>query len=284
MNKFYIVIFLSIVISSCNNSEDDTPSANQSPNVPYIINPIQIGDITWGDKNLNVDTFSNGQNIEFAEDSSEFAFLGVQGKAAWCYPYFDEAFGRVYGRLYNWYAVNSVSGLAPDGWRVATREDWQNLYDHAVNEIENDYQNESIELRSYLQPVQGLDMLVNPYFVNLNSAVAYSLKSRDVWIEGSYIFDFPNKMYEVSLGPGIDLFGFNIIPIGLVTQDGPYFDRNNATGYQWASFWTSTESTVDGEEDFARYARVNAVNEVIGLGVGDRLNKAVGLSVRIVKE
>lgn len=34
-----------------------------------------------------------------------------------------------YGMLYNWYAVNDARGLAPDGWRVATDEDWERLSD-----------------------------------------------------------------------------------------------------------------------------------------------------------
>jgi uncharacterized protein (TIGR02145 family) len=33
-----------------------------------------------------------------------------------------------YARLYNWYAVDSVSGLAPDGWHVPTRVEWETLF------------------------------------------------------------------------------------------------------------------------------------------------------------
>jgi len=35
-----------------------------------------------------------------------------------------------YGRLYNWYAATNSRGLAPTGWHVATKDDWQTLFAH----------------------------------------------------------------------------------------------------------------------------------------------------------
>jgi uncharacterized protein (TIGR02145 family) len=32
--------------------------------------------------------------------------------------------------MYNWYAVNDKRCLCPEGWRVATLEDWQKLIDY----------------------------------------------------------------------------------------------------------------------------------------------------------
>ena len=33
----------------------------------------------------------------------------------------------LYGLLYNWYAVNDAGGIAPDGWRIPTDDDWTDL-------------------------------------------------------------------------------------------------------------------------------------------------------------
>ncbi len=35
--------------------------------------------------------------------------------------------GAIYGKLYNWYAVNDQRGLAPVGWHVPNNEEWDTL-------------------------------------------------------------------------------------------------------------------------------------------------------------
>lgn len=45
----------------------------------------------------------------------------------WCYYNNDTANGRVYGKLYNWYAVNDPRGLAPQGWRIPSNGEWTTL-------------------------------------------------------------------------------------------------------------------------------------------------------------
>ena len=49
---------------------------------------------------------------------------GVSKQPAWCYYNNDPAYGRTYGRLYNWYAVNDPRGLAPQGWHIPSDEEW----------------------------------------------------------------------------------------------------------------------------------------------------------------
>jgi uncharacterized protein (TIGR02145 family) len=41
----------------------------------------------------------------------------------------DPATADTYGKHYNSYAVRDPRGLAPEGWRVATQEDWLELFD-----------------------------------------------------------------------------------------------------------------------------------------------------------
>jgi uncharacterized protein (TIGR02145 family) len=42
--------------------------------------------------------------------------------------------GSKYGRLYNWFAVSDIHKIAPEGWHVATDDEWKALeYFVAVN-------------------------------------------------------------------------------------------------------------------------------------------------------
>ena len=75
-------------------------------------------------KNLDVDHYRNGDLIPKARDSIEWSNLK---SGAWCYYNNDSAVGKVYGKLYNWYAFNDPRGLAPSGWHVPSFVDSRDL-------------------------------------------------------------------------------------------------------------------------------------------------------------
>ena len=87
------------------------------------VNPpsVNIGNQTWMKKNLNVTTYRNGDPIPEVKDSKEWAKL-ITG--AWCHYNNDPANDVIYGKLYNWYAVNDPRGLAPKGWHVPGDDEW----------------------------------------------------------------------------------------------------------------------------------------------------------------
>src|SRR5690606_33259564 len=49
---------------------------------------------------------------------------------AWCYYNNDPANEIIYGKLYNWYAVNDPRGLAPVGWHIPSDSEWTILTDY----------------------------------------------------------------------------------------------------------------------------------------------------------
>ena len=85
---------------------------------------IQIGIQQWMKKNLDVVTYRNGDIIPQVTDPNAWAALTT---GAWCYYNNDPANGAIYGKLYNWYAVNDARGLAPQGWHIPTDEEWSTL-------------------------------------------------------------------------------------------------------------------------------------------------------------
>ena len=87
---------------------------------------IVIGTQQWMEKNLEVVTYRNGDIIPQVTDATTWAGLTT---GAWCYYNNDVANGAIYGKLYNWYAVNDSRGLAPQGWHVPTDTEWTTLTD-----------------------------------------------------------------------------------------------------------------------------------------------------------
>ncbi|MFA6571258.1 MAG: fibrobacter succinogenes major paralogous domain-containing protein [Bacteroidota bacterium] len=112
---FLLLVFTFLV--SCNKDDTTNPTPNNS-------NEVTIGTQVWMKKNLDVDYYRNGDLIPQITDQTEWASLTT---GAWCYYNNDSANGKIYGKLYNWYAVNDPRGLAPIGWHIPSDEEWHEL-------------------------------------------------------------------------------------------------------------------------------------------------------------
>jgi uncharacterized protein (TIGR02145 family) len=84
-----------------------------------------IGIQIWSTRNLSIDKYRNGDLIPQVSDPTQWANLT---SGAWCWYNNDSAtYGSLYGRLYNWYALQDPRGLAPAGWRLPKESDWNQL-------------------------------------------------------------------------------------------------------------------------------------------------------------
>jgi uncharacterized protein (TIGR02145 family) len=81
----------------------------------------------WMAQNLNTTRFRNGDLIPQATTTAEWNAAASAGTPVWAYYNYDPDNEAIYGKLYNWHAVNDSRGLAPDGYRIATNSDWSNL-------------------------------------------------------------------------------------------------------------------------------------------------------------
>ncbi len=93
---------------------------------------VKIGTQTWTTKNLEVETYRNGDKIPQVEDKEEWAKLTT---GAWCYYENKTANDITYGKLYNWYAVNDSRGLAPKGYHIPTEAEWTKLTDYLGGDL-----------------------------------------------------------------------------------------------------------------------------------------------------
>lgn len=77
------------------------------------------------EKNLDVARYRNGDRITKVNDTSTWNNLTT---GAYCYFDNDSSrYAAIYGKLYNWYAVNDPRGLAPTGWHIPVIEEWTAL-------------------------------------------------------------------------------------------------------------------------------------------------------------
>jgi uncharacterized protein (TIGR02145 family) len=103
---------------------DSIPTVSDIDGNNYPI--ISICDREWLGKNLAVSHYRNGDTIPQVQSPAAWDALTT---GAWCYYLNNTANGPVYGKLYNWYAVNDPRGLAPTGWHLPTNTEWMSLAD-----------------------------------------------------------------------------------------------------------------------------------------------------------
>jgi len=130
--------------TSVDNAKNDIPTeeeimASESDNEGIEEDQeVTIGNQVWMVKNLNTDVFRNGDIIQEAKTKEEWQNAGANKEPAWCYYDYNDSNGEIYGKLYNWYAVNDSRGLAPIGWKIPSESDWINLIDNLKVELKND--------------------------------------------------------------------------------------------------------------------------------------------------
>ena len=79
---------------------------------------LAIGTQIWKASNLNVINYNNGDPILNTNNFST-TIIGA-------YDNYNDvaANAAIYGRLYNWYAINDTRGICPIGWRVPSEDDF----------------------------------------------------------------------------------------------------------------------------------------------------------------
>lgn len=89
-----------------------------------LFHTVKIGDQVWLRENLNVTHYNDGSAIPNVTDANVWNTLN---SAAYCDQKNNPEISKVYGCLYNAYAV-FTGKLAPTGWHIATDAEWDELY------------------------------------------------------------------------------------------------------------------------------------------------------------
>jgi hypothetical protein len=75
----------------------------------------------WMSENLSVTNYNNGDPIPLVTSPTVWANLKT---GAYCYPNNDPSQVATKGLLYNWYAVHDPRGIAPPGWKIPNKIQW----------------------------------------------------------------------------------------------------------------------------------------------------------------
>tara|TARA_Y100000589_G_scaffold285621_1_gene285256 strand:+ start:22752 stop:24725 length:1974 start_codon:yes stop_codon:yes gene_type:complete len=91
-----------------------------------IYQSVIIGEQEWTAENLRTSKYSDGTTIPNVTDYDQWGSLTT---GAWSYYDNDSQYENDYGKLYNWYSVETGK-LCPAGWHVPSDAEWTVLIDY----------------------------------------------------------------------------------------------------------------------------------------------------------
>ena len=150
---------------------------------------VQIGNQIWTKQNLNVSKYRNGVDIPQITDYDEWHNTYNTQVGAWCYYSNNSSNGTTYGKLYNWYAVNSPNGLAPDGYHIPSAEEWDTLINYLGG---SSIAGEKMKNWDGASNISGFTGLAGGYRVN--NGIFYVLGEFGFWWSTDVIY--PDTAYE----------------------------------------------------------------------------------------
>ena len=85
---------------------------------------VTIGSQVWMVQNLNTTHYRNGDPIPNLTDNNQWSKLT---SGAYCNYNNDPSIAKIYGRLYNAYAIFDNRNICPEGWHIPTDAEWTAL-------------------------------------------------------------------------------------------------------------------------------------------------------------
>ena len=115
----------------CKKDEGNTSTNSNNPIVATdadgnVYTSVTIGSQEWMVENLRTTKYSDGTAIPNVSGKTDWENLST---GAWSHYDNDSQYEATYGKLYNWYAVNTIK-LCPTGWHVPTDSEWTVLTDY----------------------------------------------------------------------------------------------------------------------------------------------------------
>jgi len=250
------ILFILILIHGC-NKEDAKPVVETGTVTDIdgnIYKTVKIGKQWWMAENLKVKRYQNGDTIRNMTDNKGYIdstiWKALKTGAYFIYDSRDTTSsnydGKIFGYLYNWYAVSNSKNIAPSGWHVPSDDDWKTLEMFIGMDSDN---KDKINWRG---TNEGNKLKIQ-----------YSVEKKTSWTKSSD----PFKVY------GTNESGFAALGGGCVMYNGIFgVPGANSTGF----WWTATQQD---NEAWYRYLDYQKTNIFRFYGP-----KTYGFSIRCVRD
>lgn len=124
MKRILLCFIVAALFNGCSTDNPTPPALTVTDCDGNIYNTVTIGTQVWMVENLKTTKYRNCDSIPYIYDNAEWA-NSVTG--AQCTYSNDPGNANIYGRLYNWYAINDPRGIAPAGWHIPSYAEWETL-------------------------------------------------------------------------------------------------------------------------------------------------------------
>lgn len=226
----------------------------------------------WMSSDIKVSEFRNGDSIFQAKTQEEWKQAFVEQKPAWCYYNFkDDIPYDFIPKLYNLHAISDPRGLAPEGFKIPSKEDWITLWNvHSPFFSYRETEGVRHELIRELKSKSGW----NPWQINKIVCDYHSHNEKysdqvcdNCQSNGKLI----NEFYS---GDGNNELGFNAYPEGIISDKGESIYKGECVNY-----WTLLDDKNANDLGF-----ISIDNKNTPIKLEKVTNQSYGFSVRCIKE
>jgi len=260
-NKFkpLLMLLLALFCASFSNAQTYTKGKGLTYKGRSCPTVVMGNGQEWMAENLSVFNFRNGDPIPVVKTEEAWKKAGENREPACCYYENNAKYGKTYGVLYNWYAVNDPRGLAPEGWHVPTAEEWTTLDSHL-----GDYKTAGTKMKSS----SGW----KSYEGEAECANCKSWTPEQKAGQTCNVCKDSHKSKAQITGNGTNLSGFSGLPGGYRKGNGTF----DYIGY-YGRWWSSTK--YDASDAWSRYLLYND-----GYVNGANTSSTLGFSVRCLRD
>ena len=249
------ILFILFFIFSCHKDSVTIIETGSVTDIDgNVYKTVKIGKQWWMAENLKVKRYSNGDTITYDSIRSvaDSAVWQKSKTGAYCISgdskdtIFSNYKGKIFGFLYNWYAVSNPKNIAPAGWHVPADDEWKAL------EIEVGMNKEEADKVNW----RGIDE-------GNKLKIQYSAEKKTSWT-------IPVDQYKIY---GTNQSGFSALGGGCMMYNGTWgVPGANSTGF----WWTASEKDTGAWYRYLDYQKAN-VFRFYG-------PKTYGFSIRCVKD